>query len=793
MGRPVLRISIGVVAVATLAFLPFLVEACGPDLSPPTFTGYNEPDAPLDAYAGGQLGLIEPGYHHAFLYVAYRILAGKPLSRAQIAALPGAHGLAASLTVQPQTSPAQPPTNWIDVWIAQRKKVLGNSATGNFGFYTDWGVLRQTRENGVYLEYYNCLQDSFQNAALILGRRIAQFGAQSLYVKQWLNAQDQVFENCGGEGGYPPRQPVRSIPAVASPADPPSIHDDRAYQIAAAHFYAGEFDEAKAGFEAIAGDATSPYRRISAYLVARVLVRQATLTAGPGRLDARKLAEAERRLESILADENLAEIHPAAQRLLGFVRIRLYPRQRGQELQSALLSTQADPEFRQNLIDYLWLLDQPSQRPAQVAGSAPEAAAESGAPLEAGDMTDWIGTFQAGGPAAFQHALARWRKTSSLPWLIAAISKERGTDPAAEGLEAAASLVPAGSPGYITATFHRLRLLSEAGRRITARSGIESFLSSAPPDLAPAARNQFLALRMSLAGSLEDWLRYAVRQPVDLGGFSYGPPAGTPRQAMPPILDSDASDVLTEKLPLPLLAHAALSDELPSSAREQVALAAWTRAILLDDSGVAGSITPLLASLAPELRTSLAAYAAASGPERNFAAVILLLRFPGLRPFVPAGLPRWGLFHGPEPLAQIDSFRDNWWCAMGPVQGSAWQFNYYTMYAKLSSPLAEIYPGGMLPYPAFLGNRERTAATKQWAALQALPAAPDWMAMQAIAWAQAHPGDPGVPEALHLVVRATRYGCADADSPKYSRRAFTLLHSRYPHSPWTRKTPVWFR
>ena len=51
----------------------------------------------------------------------------------------------------------------------------------------------------------------------------------------------------------------------------------------------------------------------------------------------------------------------------------------------------------------------------------------------------------------------------------------------------------------------------------------------------------------------------------------------------------------------------------------------------------------------------------------------------------------------------------------------------------------------------------------------------------------------GVGEALHLVVRATRYGCLDADSGNYFRRAFTLLHKRYPRDPWTRKTPYWFK
>jgi hypothetical protein len=60
-------------------------------------------------------------------------------------------------------------------------------------------------------------------------------------------------------------------------------------------------------------------------------------------------------------------------------------------------------------------------------------------------------------------------------------------------------------------------------------------------------------------------------------------------------------------------------------------------------------------------------------------------------------------------------------------------------------------------------------------------------------WARVHPQDPRVPEALHLVVRATRYGCTDDATGAVSRAAFTLLHRHYPKSPWTTKTSLWFK
>ena len=50
-----------------------------------------------------------------------------------------------------------------------------------------------------------------------------------------------------------------------------------------------------------------------------------------------------------------------------------------------------------------------------------------------------------------------------------------------------------------------------------------------------------------------------------------------------------------------------------------------------------------------------------------------------------------------------------------------------------------------------------------------------------------------MPESLHLAVRATRYGCSDAETGKFSKQAFDLLHQRYAKTPWAQETPYWYR
>jgi hypothetical protein len=108
-------------------------------------------------------------------------------------------------------------------------------------------------------------------------------------------------------------------------------------------------------------------------------------------------------------------------------------------------------------------------------------------------------------------------------------------------------------------------------------------------------------------------------------------------------------------------------------------------------------------------------------------------------------------------------------------------------------PLLLVYPKRRIESVAFLDEASRLQAAKEWDRLSSLPPAANYLGGEAIAYARTHPDDPRVPEALYRVVRATRYGCTDNSTGKFSKEAFDLLHGRYPKSPWTEKTPYWFR
>lgn len=821
VGRPetgrVTRACIGAVLSALLVLPPPMVRACGPDFSLPTYTNFSQPDDPA-AFARGKLGLVESGYGHVYLFAAYRNLSGKPFTKEELAAL----GLDTGSQAGATPSGYQPQQNWAQEWEKKRAEILGEKPTGSAMDADPVGMTRAEVHGERYVEYYNCLSGAFENAMHTLESRAAQFGAQSDLVKEWIKAQDQVFENCSAGQGYPAPAKAAVVPSAARPEDPAIVRADRAYQIAAALFYAGDLDDAQRAFENIAKDASSPYQKLAPYLRARTLVRKAALAGEDSSYDAKYLGEAEAQLRQVLSDSSEAEFHPAAQRLMGFVRIRLHRQERLQELESELSSPSPARSFAQDLADYLWLLDRPVLTKTVTIAPAAEGKPEQkgvtpdeSSRFQSGDMTDWVFTFREAGHEAFDRSLQKWRQTKSLPWLVSAVAHAGPADAGLNELLSAASRIAPDSPAYVTVNFHRLRLMAQSGLRDAARRGIDAFLAQPSEAMPISARNEFLALRMKLATNLTEFLRFAPRVSTEATTISLTDatksafaPGSPERAATQPHFDADASIVLTEKLPLRLLAEAANSDTLPRALRADVAVAAWTRAIELRNAALARELAPILSDLVPELKNDLADYRTAAGEAREFAPIFVLLRNPGFRPFVSAS-PGRGWFYsqqeGGSRFADIDEFGDNWWCPFSPDRDKqSYGGGFYYMFAKPRPPLEEIYPGGNVSAPDFLTAEEKAAAGDEFQALAALPSAPRWLGQLAVQWANAHPDDPRVPEALHNVVRAWRYGgCGEpvqtaeqdqsaAKERNYSKEAFEILHKRYAGNEWTKKTPYWF-
>ena len=164
-------------------------------------------------------------------------------------------------------------------------------------------------------------------------------------MRGWVKAQDEVFQNCSSG---------RSIPEPANLDAPEWLKKDREYQIAAANFYSLDYATAREMWTRIADDYESVWSETADYLIARTLVRAASLSKDEAK--AKEIYEqAEAHLNRLTVRGG--KFYNASLRLLNLIKYRVHPEERVRELARSLAAQGGNENFRQDVIDYHWLLD----------------------------------------------------------------------------------------------------------------------------------------------------------------------------------------------------------------------------------------------------------------------------------------------------------------------------------------------------------------------------------------------------------------------------------------------------
>jgi hypothetical protein len=197
-------------------------------------------------------------------------------------------------------------------------------------------------------------------------------------------------------------------------------------------------------------------------------------------------------------------------------------------------------------------------------------------------------------------------------------------------------------------------------------------------------------------------------------------------------------------------------------------------------------VAPALRQLAPQTAPDVDRYLkAANSAERHRAAVLLLMRTPGLHADI-RGLDDDDSIDDVEPARAFRHTGGNWWCGFEePKLESRWQ--------GVPELINLLYPMQQVPYPAFITEAERTTTERELAALKAMGPARSYLAAEVLLWARARPKDPEVPEVLALAVDGWRWGCGDEDNWQLAQRAFATLQSRYSQSEWAQRTKYWYK
>lgn len=306
---------------------------CGPGYVTPIFVTTAAPENPYTNFAAGQLGIISTGYRRSLLLAAYKYINGGTFTPDEQKALVELwkSDIDRNYTRTDDISPV------IKVWVEKRKDVVGKDEKTP-DIYAE-------RSSGGYDFFPNCTQNAFETATETLSDRVANHGPNDPGVRDWLKAQDQVFANCSS-GKQAPQDPT--------PGSPAWLQKDRDYQKAAAAFYSLDYADAKHRFAEIAQDSESPWRETADYLVARTLIRQASLSRSPKAAEP-FYQEADERLRKFAGGNS--KFAASANRMQGLIQYRLYPKERVIELARSLALQNGNENFKQDVIDYTWLID----------------------------------------------------------------------------------------------------------------------------------------------------------------------------------------------------------------------------------------------------------------------------------------------------------------------------------------------------------------------------------------------------------------------------------------------------
>lgn len=735
-------------------------SACGPFFQEAIFSYDVHPDFPLKRYAAGELGIIRDKFARSYLVVAYRNFTDKPLTAPE---QKGAIALWHHRLYNSDANSDDAVKTWFDT-----RKLTG--APKPEEIYT-WRAVNNNPDSS-FAQYDNCPPSAFLNASNTLKQRITRYGAGSQEVKEWVQGQDLVFCHCSSPAydfNLKKNKPEPPFPAPLKAGSDAQLQADRTYQIAAAHFYGQQFKDAENEFEAIAKDGSSPWNRIAPYMVVRSLIRQGTL-ADP--LDKSALSRAEAKIAELTANPTMDSLKSELRKLQGFIDFRLNPEKRLVELSAALQDPLQAADFENNLFDYTLLIDNLTGESVDFIGDDDVQKKELPAALLNDEMTSWLLSFEKLRPNNKGRALQRWKDTKKVEWLVSALTTEDIAGPDYAGLAEAAQKIPAKSSAYLSANYHSVRYLIGQKRNAEAQAILDKVLAA--KDLPPSSRNLLLDQQKLLAKSFDKFLALSAQSPA---GASYDIDmqevpdeiqkieASSTYPSSKPLFPESSAAAFNTLLPLDLLVAASKSMVIPARLRGDLIQSTWVRAVMLNQMPTATALVPLLEQFQPALAPLVSSYAApASADVQKFRAIYLMLKNPGMRPYVTAGLARQ------TEVNRIDDFGDNWWCATTAKKQWGDQ--------KKSKPQV-----------SFLTPAQATTAATELKILQSKGPGANYLANEVLTYARKYPKDPLVPEALSMTVKATRFGCTDAQTTNFSKQAFQLLHKTYPASSWTKKTP----
>ncbi len=803
-------------------------KACAPDLAYSILINGNHPDSPLKLYAGGNLGVVQPGWAKSYLVVAYRYLDAKPLSKIE------QDSIINLWHYRIQNGSRFTSMNVIDdrhTYLELRAKAIGADPKKNADL--SWNMDR-------FWSQHDIGDSSMSQARQTLSSLLQKYKPLSPQVKEWVQVQDGLY-------GLQKQEKI-VVPAELPKTADSTLQDYRNYQIAAANFYLHNYDKATAKFEQIAAKPNSPLKDIASYMVLRVKAAEVRLMhTDENNAVANLLRNAATHANKVSTRENiLSLLRPVSylnETSVGAVKML-----------SAEIVKGSSQRFGGDVGDLTFLLDgnplhpeltepisasgdsksdssttdtsksDSSKADASKADSAKADASKDESKtikelVAASDLADWVITTQSSvfadidyddtpeGKAREKareqryagHALQMWRKTKSTPWVVAAVTTNGLRSSATSDLLDAAKKIASTSPAYLTCRFYIADALIQSGKKQDAQAVLSPLLSRA--NMPPSSRNLFTMQMAAASHSAADYLKFAVQQaPETLESNTdlvtpkfWKNESSTSYSTVVPAFDAEVADDISRNAPLSTWMDFAQSGTTPKQFKPIVLRSAFTRAQLLQRNDQALKISDALAATNPVLRSAVAKFKSApDGAARQFAGACVVLKFFGMTPYLNGGLERHG-----ERVDEFDWYNGNFWVPLPLVKPKkdsdqdTWSY-YETVAFNGSTAMGERIKG----YGENgLNSRLTFAEKKQADAERALILKNNpsrYYGQTVLTWAKSHPSDPDVPEMLYRVVKLPKWTAESTDGSAFSKKAWVALHSNYPGSKWTKKAVCYY-
>ncbi len=769
-------------------------NACIAELDSAVIISGIHPDHPLKFFAGGNIGIVQPGWAKSYLCVVYRYLTNKPLSKTE-------QDSVVKLWHDRLTDDW---TYWndrpdpIEAFVKLRANALGHNASKDMDKYY--------RPADTFSSEKGVNKDAFTLANKTLNALIKQFGAKSSVVKDWIGAQDLVFAIVGDKV---------KVPAELPKSAPSTLKKHRAYQIASATLYLPDYKKAGSLFKEISLDSTSPFQQVAHYLVLRCKERHLQKDKDT---TIEEWNEATATLTKAAANAKTAR---EREDILNLLRPLIYAGRPQDDVILQLaegITGGTTQRFGGDIGDLTFLMDisgsyLDNYGPHKPTETTAETATRSAASQ---DLIDWISATQKRDDYSFyesddteekaankaskaraeqaKKALDTWREKKTLPWLVTAITYNGLRSQENHDLYDAANKVLPNSPAYLTCRFYIIDALLAKKKKDEAKRLLSGVLAS--KSLPPTSYNLFTSQMAATTTSASEFLKYAIVKP----GENVSTTASVSREILhfatlnsfhnePPTYDEGIAEDLNRYAPLSVWMSLATNKSLDPRFRAVISRAAWLRALLLNKPQIAAQLEPEVAATNPSLARPLARYRSAQpGAARNFALASLVLHNYGLSPYMQGGAERHGL-----PINEFDWYQDNFWQPFEQQEAENLEERANPYFGSTGDPsfrkkMTEYLTPGLKE--RLSANQKKTAEAERKIILNNHPSSVFGKAV--LTWARLHPGDKEVPELLYKVVKLPKWSGTSSPGTQYSREAYLLLHSRYEGSSWADKAVCYY-